>query len=342
MSAENKIGEGKYVISVDNSGAIAQLNTFDNKVKQTSQSVSSGFKEATTSAIGLASGVFSLYLQYDHLEKAQLRIRKAGLEVSRAQEEVNKLVKDGQKDTLDYAQAMERLEIAKERQRILSDDLQQSEIALGLSVVQTGASMASAVSSIIAVTTAKAGLTTATTAGTAATWASTFAFLANPIFAAATAASIAAAVTLVATNTWGLRDAIFGAGEAAKNSNPDLENYSGIMTDVGTSASHASGSLGDLNKEMDRFATSLKKNEISDEIYTVTTAAAEGIMVLGSLEQMITRIERLNPEILLSEDTRRAPTAKKRDHDLIVALADRKSTRLNSSHVSESRMPSSA
>ena len=61
MSAN--IGEGKYVISVDNSGAINQLNQFGSKADQTGKQISTSFKTGLTSAVSLTAGITSLAFQ---------------------------------------------------------------------------------------------------------------------------------------------------------------------------------------------------------------------------------------------------------------------------------------
>lgn len=286
MAIDGKIGEGKYVISVDSTGAITQLQQFDDKVKKTSKSASESFRQAATSAVSLASGIGSLYFQYDNLEKVQLRIRKSSLEVSKAQEEVNKLTNQGKTNTLDYQQAVERLNIAKERNKILTDDMTQAQVALGFSFAQTALSIPTTIASITALTAARSANTAATAASTTANWANTFSLLANPIFAAATAASIAAAVALVATNTWGLRDAIFGTTETVDANTEAMRSYNGELSAYGQTATSATSVTRDLNNEMDRTINNLKKNEISDELEKVKAEMLDGIFIMGSLEQV--------------------------------------------------------
>ncbi len=162
MSFDNKIGEGKYVISVDNQGAITQLQQFDNKVQDSGRKAQTSFRQAAASAVSLASGIGSLYFQYDNLEKVQLRIRRSALEVSRAQEEVNKIAKEGRTGTLDYQQALERLEIAQERNKILTNDLTQSQMALGFSFAQTALSIPAAINGIKGLTSASSILSAVT------------------------------------------------------------------------------------------------------------------------------------------------------------------------------------
>ena len=152
MSAN--IGEGKYVISVDSSGAINQLNQFGSKADQTSKQVSGSFKQGLASAVSLTAGITSLAFQFDNLDRAQLRVRKTALEMSRAQEEVNKLVQDGKKDTLDYQQAIERLAIATEKNRQAQTDATQGQIAFGLSIAQTALTIPAAIQGIQGLTSA--------------------------------------------------------------------------------------------------------------------------------------------------------------------------------------------
>jgi hypothetical protein len=261
VSFDNKIGEGKYVISVDSQGAITQLQQFDSKVKQTSQTTQTSFRQAAASAISLASGLGSLYFQYDNLEKVQLRIRKASLEVSRAQEEVNKLMQSGQRDTLDYQQAVERLEIAQERHKILVNDLQQSQIALGFSIAQTALAIPSAVKAI-------SELTKATNLAKIAQWAQNFAMLANPLYAIPTAAAIAAAVGLVATNTWGLRDALFGSTEAVEANTDAIKAGGDGFKAYGDSLKTTEDSAKSLDNTMQKTRKTLKETNEMVEMWS--------------------------------------------------------------------------
>ena len=277
MSAN--IGEGKYVISVDNSGAISQLGQFEQKAKSTGQGVKDSFLLGASGALNLAGGLRGLYGQFDSLEKVQLRIKKTNLEVSRAQEELNKLTVEGRSGTLDYEQALQRLEIAKEKNRQANDDLFKGNLDVALSIGQIAVGIPAAIKALEGLSAVKKVLT-------ATTWAETFAFLANPLFAIPTAAAIAAAVGLVATNTWGLRDALFGTTEAVEANTDAMKVYNGELSGYENTARSASSTTRDLNKEMDHTISLLKKNEISDELIKIKGEMLDGMVIIGSLEQV--------------------------------------------------------
>lgn len=154
MSVENRIGEGKYVISVDNQGAITQLQQFENQAKRTGENTKRSFQQGLSSAVSLASGIASLGFQYDNLDRAQLRVRKTSLEVSRAMEQVRKLEQQGKTDTLDYAQAKERLAISNEKLKQAERDAAQGQAAFGLSIIQTVATIPQAIKGIQGLTSA--------------------------------------------------------------------------------------------------------------------------------------------------------------------------------------------
>lgn len=154
MSFDPKIGEGKYVISVDNQGAITQLQNFENAAKRTGENTKKSFETGLRSTVGLASGIASLGFQYDNLDKAQLRVQKSNLEVSRAMEQVRRLEQQGKTGTLDYAQAKERLSIANEKLRQSENDAFQGQVAFGLSIVQTVSTLPNAIKGIQGLTSA--------------------------------------------------------------------------------------------------------------------------------------------------------------------------------------------
>lgn len=261
MSFDNKIGEGKYVISVDNSGAITQLQRFEDQAKKTGESTKRSFMVAASSAISLASGLGSLYFQYDNLEKVQLRIRKASLEVSRAQETVNKLAQEGKQGTLDYQQALERLSIAEERHRILSDDLKESQIALTFSIAQTALTIPSAIKGISELSKSTSVLN-----------------MVNSKFILIALAVIAAYEGITQAIKYFNKDLDFtlsGAINRMTNGIDVMKNttnqgsesfavYGGTIAGVGVTADATASSLSNLSREIDLVngkASELKKNE---------------------------------------------------------------------------------
>ena len=273
------IGEGKYVISVDNSGAITQLNRFEQQVKTTTRNTEVSFRQAAASAVSLASGVGSLYFQYDNLEKVQLRIRKASLEVSRSQELVNKLVSEGKTGTLDYQQALEKLSIAEERHRILSDDLKESQIALGFSIAQTALTIPSAITAI-------KGLTSATSVLN----------MANSKFILIALAVIAAYEGITQAIKYFNKDLDFTLSgainrmtngidvmkDSTNEGSASFAVYGSTISGVGASASATTGSLGTLNREIDLTngkIENLKKNEDSLAVFIGETYSAIGNMI---------------------------------------------------------------
>lgn len=275
MSSQ-QIGEGKYIISVDSSGAISQLSQFDAKAKQTGSSVNSSFLLGASGALNLAGGLRTLYGGFDAIEKVQTRVKKTNLEVSRAQEELNKLTTEGKKGTLDYEQALQRLEIAKDKNKQANDDLFKGNMDVVFSIAQIGVGMPAVIKALQGLTSVKKILT-------ATTWAETFAFLANPIYAIPTAAAIATAVGLVATNTWGLRDAIFGTTEAIDENTKAMTGYENNIGSLGNTASSTTGQVNDLNNSLGILADTLKKNDLSAQVEAFQGKAFNTSLVIGSL-----------------------------------------------------------
>jgi hypothetical protein len=152
----------------------------------------------------------------------------------------------------------------------------------------------------------QATLTGSITATTRAVWAKTLALLANPIFAVATAAAIAAAVALVATNTWGLRDAIFGTTEAIEQNTKTQIQYASAMKDNNEHTKTATketneyaSAIRDLNKEYENTVGLLKKNdEVKHELN-------QTIFLMGSLAAMGKLLEsKIDPWSRIMKDTR--------------------------------------
>lgn len=248
MSFDNKIGEGKYVISVDNQGAITQLQQFDNKVQDSGRKAQTSFRQAAASAVSLASGIGSLYFQYDNLEKVQLRIRRSALEVSRAQEEVNKIAKEGRTGTLDYQQALERLEIAQERNKILTNDLTQSQMALGFSFAQTALSIPAAINGIKGLTSASSILSAVTSKWTLIALAAIAAY-----------EGIAQAIKITTGHDYTLTTAVGNLTTKITGGNQALIEGTANYKAYGESISDVTTSSDDLDKSLTRTKRTIKE-----------------------------------------------------------------------------------
>ena len=248
MSFDNKIGEGKYVISVDNQGAITQLQQFDNKVQDSGRKAQTSFRQAAASAVSLASGIGSLYFQYDNLEKVQLRIRRSALEVSRAQEEVNKITKEGRTGTLDYQQALERLEIAQERNKILTNDLTQSQMALGFSFAQTALSIPAAINGIKGLTSASSILSAVTSKWTLIALAAIAAY-----------EGIAQAIKITTGHDYTLTTAVGNLTTKITGGNQALIEGTANYKAYGESISDVTTSSDDLDKSLTRTKRTIKE-----------------------------------------------------------------------------------
>lgn len=303
MSFDNKIGEGKYVISVDNSGAIQQLQKFEQSAKKAGDSTAASFKTGLASAVSLGSGLASLYNQYDNIEKVQLRIRKSSLEVSRAQEAVNKLAQDGKQDTLDYQQAQEKLAIAQERLSQLNGDLKQSQLGVTLSFAQTALTLPAAINGIKGLTSASQVLSVVTSKWTIIALA---AIAAYEGIAQAIKITTGADYTLT-TATSKLMDSMMGSNKIVSEGTTEFKAYGEEIKTVGNTASDTASSFGDLNKRMDHTISMLKKNEISARLGDVQAQMADSMIFMGSLEQIYNNFKAAGVEGFVREiakDTR--------------------------------------
>lgn len=273
MSFDNKIGEGKYVISVDSSGAISQLQKFEQQAQKTGQTTSTSFKQGLASAVSLTAGITSLAFQFDNLDRAQLRVRKTSLEMSRAQEEVNKLAEQGKQGTLDYQQALERLAIATEKNRQAQNDATQSQIAFGLSMAQTALTIPSAIQGIKGLTSVTAILNTSMSK-----------WVLIALAAIAAYEGIAQAVKHFTGQDYTITSAvgnminnISGLTDTVKDGTDSMVGYSSSVGMVGVTAQATASSLGQVNQQIEqtnsklaRGIDTLKKNE--DEIKKSTRA----------------------------------------------------------------------
>lgn len=298
MSFDNKIGEGKYIIAVDNQGAIQQLQKFEQSAKKTGDSTTSSFKTSLASAVSLGSGLASLYNQYDNLEKMQLRIRKSSLEVSRAQETVNKLAQEGKQGTLDYEQAQEKLAIAQERLSQLNGDLKQSQLGITLSFAQTALSLPAAITAI-------KGLSGATSVLNAVN--SKWLIVATGVILAYE--GIAHAIKLfnpqlditIEKLSGDLFNSITKSNSALADGTTEFKAYGEEIKTVGINASDTASSFGDLNTQMDRTISKLKKNDLSDSLAEVQAQMADSMIFMGSLEQIVNRFRAAGVEGFVRE-----------------------------------------
>lgn len=303
MSFDNKIGEGKYVIAVDSQGAIQQLQKFEQSAKKTGDSTAASFKTSLASAVSLGTGLAGLYGQYDNLEKMQLRIRKSSLEVSRAQETVNKLAQEGKQGTLDYQQAQEKLAIAQEKLSQLNGDLRQSQLGVSLSFAQTALSLPAAIQGIKGLTSASSILSAVTSKWTLIALA---AIAAYEGIAQAIKITTGADYTLT-TATGKLMDSMMGSNKIVSEGTTEFKAYGEEIKSVGNNASDTASSFGDLNKQMDHTISLLKKNELNARLSDVQAQMADSMIFMGSLEQIYNRFKAAGVEGFVREiakDTR--------------------------------------
>jgi len=200
-------------------------------VNQTSKQTQIDMKVTGLTIAGTAASAFSLVQGFTGVQTKMIDIRKINLDVEKSQANVNKMIKEGKQGTQEYSFALEDLKIKQQEQKIKNDELNNTYVQMGFSLVTMAsttiplvisalgslksARLGSAAATGVAAG-ANVGFTASLVSTTAAVWANTVALLSNPIFAAAAAASIAAAVLLISTNTWGLRDSLFGATKAVE------------------------------------------------------------------------------------------------------------------------------
>ena len=255
-------GQAESVAALDNFDR--SLGKADASATSTTKSTTSLGKEMGIAAGGItaaASGVYGLYLQYDQLEKIELRIEKAKKSqedatrnLSIAEEALAKLVAEGTATQVDMEQAVSKVESAKqglsiadERLQITQQDLTQGQLAFALSVMPTvqaaitgvqaamGALRAIHVASTIAqaagipVTVADVGAKSALAAATGAAAGATGGLsLAVRLFHIAMGPigwlilGIGTFLALFATNAFGVRDAINAMGKAIGDAFPIL------------------------------------------------------------------------------------------------------------------------
>jgi len=236
-----------------NSGAEVEqgINKGTNALKGQEKQQQSNTKaniSAVASITGMTASIVGAGFAYGDLDKKQLSQTKAARTVEEVTQKINKLQKDGKRGTQEYADAQRDLGIANENLRIKTENVFQAQVALGFNLVTLATSTIPngiiALSKLAAMhggaatatgihTGVQGGFAVAISATAKAIWAKTFAMLANPLFAIPTAAAIAAAVALVATNTWGLRDAIFGTTEAVNENTVAMTGAQPAIAGVG-------------------------------------------------------------------------------------------------------------
>jgi hypothetical protein len=245
----------EFVATLDSTQLVAGTNTASSSLQKVGDTAEKSGQKINTlskgaiitagaSFVGLASNISSTIFAYNDLADMQIRVKSTALAVSKAQEAVNKLQAEGKTNTLDYKQAIEKLEVATLRNKDSIEEADKANIQFGLNLLTMatstvpafvsvlvglkGAQLAGAGATAVA-SGANIGFTASIVGATAGIWANTVAMLSNPIFAIATAGAIAVAVGLIATNTWGLRDSIFGATEAVKESTEAVKENKDVM-----------------------------------------------------------------------------------------------------------------
>jgi hypothetical protein len=241
-SIENKIkGIDKTVQNTSNSLADLdkkQLDIIKNgiKLEEKQRALNKTFANSVTTLAGTAAGVTALAFTYGDLDKKQLAVRKSQAQVEEKQQKLNKLIADGKKGTQDYEDAIRDLGIAQDQLKSKTDDIFQSQVAFGLQVVSVATQIPQAVKAL-------EGLSASTKVLTAVTWLQNLSLWANPLFLPASAAAIAMTIGLVATNQFGLRDAMFGTTKAIDQNTIAAKGIPPAYGQVETSANSAGSAV---------------------------------------------------------------------------------------------------
>lgn len=121
------------------------LDQVDRKGEEAGNKVDAGMRKGAAAlgkfaatAAGIASGVASLYFQFDDLSKKQLRIETTALSVAKAQESLTKAQASGKTSAEELQIKTEQLRIAQERHKQALGDAQQAQIQFGLSMMTMG------------------------------------------------------------------------------------------------------------------------------------------------------------------------------------------------------------
>jgi len=202
----------------------------------TKAGVSVGNMTQKVLAAGAAAG--STFFAFKGLQDMQLQIDKAARKVSEAEEKVAKALKDSGKQSDEYADSLRDLKLAQEGHKQAVDNVQQAQVQFAFSLASLAATTipnaVKALASLFAghglAAGAAVGHTGATVALTRAQWGWNISLLANPFFAIPTAAAIAGAIALVATNQFGLRDSLFGVTEATKENTKAQKEAGNVYT----------------------------------------------------------------------------------------------------------------
>lgn len=199
------------------------------EVEQLERKASQAKARVAASFTGMATNAAALAFSFRDLGDAQIKIDSLALKVKKAQEDLNKSMKDGSVSAQDLANKKENLRILEEKHKDAMEDAEKAQVQFMFSmgtmatvtipstiaaITQMRAAHAAAAAAAATHGIAQAGFTASLVATTRAIWGKTLAMLANPLFAIPTAAAIGTAIGLVATNTWGLRDALLGSTEA--------------------------------------------------------------------------------------------------------------------------------
>lgn len=262
------------------------LDETDKKAKKAKDGVNSlggAVLKAGASVVGFTSNITSLAYAYGDLNDSQLKIRQSNLSVARAQEDVNKLQREGKMGTAQYQFALEKLSLEQEKQKKTLEDADKQQVQFMANMatmafttvpafvsslgVLKGAHLGGAAATSVS-TGANLGFTASLAAGTAAVWASFTALLHHPWFAPAAAATAGIAVGLIANNVWGIRDAILGANKAVDASTKALQTN---------------------NKELEKGSDSyLAYGDSTEQATKKVVAFGEGLTSLSSAFDILT------------------------------------------------------
>lgn len=260
----------------------------------------SNMKDTALSFSAAAASVTSLYFQYDGLQKVQLRVGEAENMLTKArgtaigaQRSLEALEAKGittgaqyEQARLKLAGAQEDLRLKTEKLSIAQGDLSQAQTQFALTVVPTvisaGTSLANGLKNIdfsavgARISTLLLGTTSASTAGMLTTTGIASGGAATGIRGVGTASrftqlamgpfgwimiGIGTALTLVATNAFGVRDAIYGLGKAIGDAVPFLKPFLELLGQAGqilfpeTEAQAAEMNAG-ISSDMSALATS--------------------------------------------------------------------------------------
>lgn len=269
--------------------SVDQTTNSVKELNKNTKETASSLKLVLTSSMATATQIGGLAFQFKNLDdternlqKRQLDVRKTTIELEQAQAKLNEMRTSG-KYTLDEIIIQEeRLKVKQDELVLKGQEVEEAQDKINQSYWQFGTQVfgvaMSALTNIFAAKTAMVGanaaaagsegaFTAATLGSTRAIWGKTFAMLSNPLFAIPTAIAIAGAVALVATNTWGLRDAIFGTTEAIKENTTAMQGgqavlpqYATSLGQVGASANYADAHLKGLAQTSARTAESIARD----------------------------------------------------------------------------------